>query len=176
MRIKADGAEEGALSGPAGANAVTLCSRHVPTPPDMLGGGVEEDAKHVLGLLKVDGASGIVQVPSKTAGDGLGGGFAHAPSKAFHAHAHPTMLGSNVLSHVCDERFVARPRQKAPLIEDGVDSGRDAQACSMGADGQAPVTFVRLEAQGLGFGQGQGRAFATKDQHAGRLGHAPARG
>jgi hypothetical protein len=35
---------------------------------------------------------------------------------------------------------------------------------------------VRLEAQGLGFGQGQGRAFATKDQHAGRFGHAPARG
>ena len=176
MRIKADGAEEGALSGPAGANAMPLCSRHVPAPPHVLGGGVEEDAQHVLGLLEVDGAPSIMQVPSKATSDGLGGGFAHAPSKAFHAHAHPTMLGPSVLSHVCDERFIARPRHKPPLIEDGVDTGRDAQVCGMSADGQASVTFVGLEAQGLSFGQGQGRAFATKDQHAGRLGHAPARG
>ena len=126
MRIEADGAEEGALASSAGANAVALCSRYVPTPPDVPGGGVEEDAQHVLGLLEVDGASSIVQVPSKATSDGLGGGFAHAPTKPFHAHAHPPLLRSNALSHVCDERFVARPRQNAPLIEDGVDSGRDA--------------------------------------------------
>ena len=142
----------------------------------MLRGGVEEDAQHVLGLLEVDGASDIVQVPSKATSDGLGGGFAHAPPKAFHAHAHPPMLGPNVLSHVCDERFVARPRQKAPLVEDGVDTGRDSQGFGMSADGQAPVTFVGLEAQGLSLGQGQSRALAAKDQHAGRFGHAPARG
>ena len=176
MRVEADGAEEGALSGPTGPNAVALRSRHVPAPSDVLGGGVEEDAQHVFGLLKVDGASCIVQVPSKATSDGLGGRFTHAPSEAFHAHAHPPLPGPNALSHVGDERFVACPRQKAARIEDRVDAGSGTQGFGMSADGQATVTFVGVEAQGLSFGQGQGRAFATKDQHAGRFGHAHARG
>ena len=67
-------------------------------------------------------------------------------------HAHLTMLGPSVRQPWCDERFIVRPRHKPPLIEDGVDTGRDAQVSVMSAR--------RPSVRDLGFGSLVARASA----------------
>ncbi|MAI09662.1 MAG: hypothetical protein CMA08_03650 [Euryarchaeota archaeon] len=173
---KAHGPEKRAFTGTPCAHTTASGTWHVPSPSHVVRCGIQSDGQHVLWALEVNVTPGLVQTCTEVSGDGLGGRVPHASSEPINADADPSCGRMQFSGDGRYDDVVGRPRDHTSAVEHRVDAGGEIERIGTMTNGQASVTFERLEAQRRGFGFGKRRTAATQDEHAHRPGHARARG